>query len=124
MINKPALLAIILNALLLNTNFAHAASFDCAKASKPDEIAICKSQRLSDLDVKMATLYGVRMEIPMMMGARGAAQDEQRAFLKEREACGGDDTCIENAYTTRIGELERTIKAAMQDYCEKIDLCG
>ena len=30
---------------------------------------------------QMATLYGVRMQIPMLMGARGAAQDEQRAWL-------------------------------------------
>ena len=37
----------------------------------------------------MATLYGVRMQIPMLMGARGAAQDEQRAWLASA-ACGSD----------------------------------
>lgn len=110
--------------LFLFAGGADAASFDCAKASKPDEIAICKSQKLSDLDVKMATLYGVRTEIPMMMGARGAAQDEQKAFLTKRAACGGDVSCIEDAYAARIAELEETIKAAMQDYCRKIGLCG
>lgn len=103
---------------------ASAASFDCAKASEPDEIAICKSPQLSELDVKTATLYGVRMEIPMMMGAKGAAQDEQKAFLSKRAACGGDTSCIEKAYMTRIADLERSIKTAMQDYCRKIGLCG
>ena len=58
-----------------------AASFDCGKARTADEKAICASPALSDLDTQMATLYGVRMQIPMLMGARGAAQDEQRAWL-------------------------------------------
>ncbi len=100
-----------------------AASFDCSKAAKPDEIAICDSTKLSDLDVEMATLYRVRMEIPMLMGARGAAQDEQRAFLTKRETCGGKTACIEAAYTARIAVLNQAIKAAMQDYCKKLGIC-
>jgi len=100
-----------------------AASFDCGKATKPDEIAICDSTKLSDLDVEMATLYRVRMEIPMLMGARGAAQDEQRAFLTKRETCGGKVACIEAAYTARIAVLNQAIKAAMQDYCKKLGIC-
>jgi uncharacterized protein len=114
----------ILVTLALCGEAAYAASFDCTNAGKPDEIAICKSQQLSDLDVRMATLYGVRMEIPMMMGARGAAQDEQKAFLAKRTACGSDVSCIESTYAARIAELDKTIKAAMQDYCRKIGLCG
>ena len=50
---------------------AEAASFDCTKAKTADEIAICQTQILSDLDTQMATLYGVRMQIPMLMGAQG-----------------------------------------------------
>ena len=64
---------------------------------------------LSDLDTQMATLYGVRMQIPMLMGARGAAQDEQRAWLAERRACGGDVACIVQSYQQRIAELKQTI---------------
>jgi uncharacterized protein len=100
-----------------------AASFNCAKAAKPDEIAICANQHLSDLDVQMATLYGVRMEIPMLMGARGAAQDDQRAFLTQRGACGGNVACIQQAYNARIAQFNQTIKAAMQDYCVKVGIC-
>jgi uncharacterized protein len=102
---------------------AVAASFDCAKATHPDEKAICANPSLSDLDVRMATLYGVRMEIPMMMGARGAAQDEQRAFLTERGACGGNVACLTAAYQQRIQTLSQTISDAMADYCAKIGLC-
>jgi uncharacterized protein len=32
---------------------AHAASFDCAKAHKTDEAAICKNPDLSELDTEM-----------------------------------------------------------------------
>lgn len=103
---------------------AEAASFNCAKAKTADEIAICKTQILSDLDTQMATLYGVRMQIPMLMGAKGAAQDEQRAFLAARGACGGSVACIEQAYLNRIAVLSQAIQAAMADYCIKLGICG
>ena len=103
---------------------ALSASFNCAKAGTPDEKAICASRTLSDLDVQMATLYGVRMQIPMLMGERGAAQDEQRAWLGQRGTCGGNQACLIQSYQQRIGELNQTIAAAMQDYCTRLRLCG
>jgi uncharacterized protein len=103
---------------------AEAASFDCTKAKTADEIAICRTQILSDLDTQMATLYGVRMQIPMLMGAKGAAQDEQRTFLAERGACGGDVACIQQAYLNRIAVLNQAIQTAMHDYCIKLGICG
>jgi uncharacterized protein len=121
---KPISSALFVACLALLAGPAQAASFNCTKAAKPDEKAICDSTKLSDLDVEMATLYRVRMELPMLMGARGAAQDEQRAFLVQREKCGGKVACIEAAYTARIGALNQTIKAAMQDYCTKLGICG
>jgi uncharacterized protein len=102
---------------------AAAASFDCAKAAKPDEMAICNTPSLSDLDVAMATLYGVRMELPMLMGARGAAQDEQRDFLSTRAECGSDVACLTSTYNARIDVLKNTISGAMQDYCVKVGIC-
>jgi uncharacterized protein len=103
---------------------AEAASFDCGKAKTADELAICKTQILSDLDMQMATLHGVRMQIPMLMGAKGAAQDEQRAFLAQRAACGSNVACIQQAYQSRIAVLNQAIQTAMQDYCVKLGICG
>jgi len=123
---------ILLAAALANAAFlalplaalpADAASFDCAKAARPDEIAICSTPSLSDLDVEMATLYRVRMELPMLMGARGAAQDEQRDFLSTRAKCGGDVQCLTSTYDARIDVLKNTISTAMQDYCVKLGIC-
>lgn len=113
----------VLLAATLTASAAGAASFDCSKAIKPDEIAVCKTPALSNLDTEMATLYGVRMEIPMLMGARGAAQDEQVAFLAARGACGSDVACIQSAYQARITVLQSTISDAMQDYCVKLGIC-
>ena len=120
----PFLTAMFAILPILASDTAEAASFDCAKAAKPDETAICDSTKLSDLDVEMATLYRVRMELPMLMGTRGAAQDQQRAFLTQREQCGSNVACIEAAYTNRIATLNQTIKIAMQDYCAKLGICG
>ena len=103
---------------------ADAASYNCAKAAKPDEIAICKSRGLSELDVRMATLYGVRMKVPMLMGSRGAAGDEQVEFLARRASCGANAACIGAAYQQRIDVLNQAIDAAMQDYCVKLGICG
>ena len=103
---------------------SQAASFDCSKAKLPDEKAICADRGLSELDVEMATLYGVRMQIPMLMGAKGAAQDEQRAFLASRATCGASVACIRQAYGQRISVLNQAIAAAMQDYCIKVSICG
>jgi uncharacterized protein YecT (DUF1311 family) len=107
----------------LATAPAGAASFDCNKAATADEQAICASYVLSDLDTQLATLYGVRMQIPMLMGARGAAQDEQRTWLTQRHACGGDVACIVQSYQQRIAELKQTITEAMQDYCKRVGIC-
>jgi uncharacterized protein len=92
---SAAFIAVICLAIRATLAPAEAASFNCAKAKTADEIAICNTPHLSDLDTEMATLYGVRMQIPMLMGARGVAQDEQRAFLVQRGACGGNISCIQ-----------------------------
>ncbi len=118
-----AILAALFGLATLSTT-ADAASFNCGKATTGDEIAICRTTVLSELDVAMATLYGVRMQLPMLMGSRGAAQDEQRAFLQSRAACGPDVPCLEAAYRRRNAELNATIAAAMQDYCRKLGICG
>ena len=105
------------------TGSADAASFNCAKAKTLDEKAICNNRSLSELDVQMATLYGVRMKLPMLMGSRGAAQDDQRTFLVNRGVCNADAACIGAAYQQRIDELTGTIDAALEDYCVKLGIC-
>lgn len=87
-----------------------AASFDCGAARAADEIAICHSQALSDLDVRMATTYGILIRL-VAMGQRGILQDGQRAFLASRAACGADTACIAAAYRDRLAMLDKAVDA-------------
>ena len=89
---------------------AAAASFDCATATARDERAVCVNRELSDLDVRMATLYEVLTHL-VAMGQRGQLQDQQKAFLAFRATCGGRVSCIRGAYRNRIAQLETGLQA-------------
>ena len=96
---------------------AAAASFNCAKAAAPDEIAVCADPGLSELDSEMGALWFAYSQVPMLMGMNGNRQDEARAFLAGRAACGANAACLRQAYVARIGALKQEITSAMQTYC-------
>ncbi|MFG1398103.1 lysozyme inhibitor LprI family protein [Roseixanthobacter pseudopolyaromaticivorans] len=100
--------SLLVAALLAPALPAGAASFDCSAAKAPDEKAICATRSLNDLDVKMATQYAIVIRL-VGMGQRGDLQDQQRAFLKERAACGGTVACIAKAYQKRIAVFEGVV---------------
>jgi uncharacterized protein len=95
---------------------AQAASFDCAEARAPDEIAICANPQLSALDSEMGGLWYAYSRVPMLMGSNGNRQDAAQAFLATRRQCGGDVACLTRAYTARNAALKSDIDAAMADY--------
>lgn len=95
---------------------AQAASFDCARAVKADEIAVCRNPRLSELDAEMGGLWYAWSRVPMLMGGNGARRDEAQAFLARRAACGGNIACLTAAYRARIEELHNDIANAMRDF--------
>ena len=95
---------------------AHAASFDCARATKADEIAVCRNPQLSMLDSEMGGLWYAWSRVPMLMGGNGARMDEAQAFLARRAACGRNIACLTAAYRARIEELHRDIANVMHDF--------
>lgn len=97
-------------------NPAAAASFDCSRARGADEVAVCGTPSLSNLDSEMGGLWYAYSRVPMLMGGNGSRGDEARAFLDRRRACGRSVTCLTSAYRARIAELHQGIDAAMQDY--------
>ncbi len=99
------LVPVLCLAAIFGASQAHAASFDCAKASTVNEKAICRNQSLSDADVKMATMFQMNTRL-VMMGSRGNMQDRQREWLAERNACKGNLPCLTAAYDRRIRELQ------------------
>ncbi|MBY3380611.1 lysozyme inhibitor LprI family protein [Rhizobium laguerreae] len=96
--------------LLIGSNLAQPASFDCdAKELKADEKTICDNRALNDADVKMVTTFELLSGL-LAMGSRGTLQDEQTAWLKKRQECGADATCIKAAYDERLKQLGESYK--------------
>jgi len=87
---------------------AAAASFDCARARAPDEIAICGDRALNDQDVRVALLLDISRHF-VAMGRRGVIDDEQVAWLRGRHACGANRQCLTAAYAHRIERLQAVI---------------
>ncbi len=79
-------------------------SFDCARAGTPTERAICGSVELGDLDTEMAALYR-SLRASGSAARRQQLLDTQRAFLRVRNACGGDESCLQAVYASRIADL-------------------
>ena len=84
------------------------APLNCSKAHSPAETAICKSYALGQAEARMATLYGIATSL-VAIGRRGDIQDQQRSWLKQRDACGDRVACLEEAYATRIDELNSVV---------------
>jgi uncharacterized protein len=84
------------------------APIDCGKASSPAERTICRSYPLGQAEARMATLFGVVTSL-VAMGQRGDIGDAQRNWLKQRNACGDDTTCLARAYQSRIDALSAAL---------------
>lgn len=89
---------------------AAAASFDCERTDlAADEKVICDTRALNDADVKMATTFDILTSL-LAMGTRDALRDEQSAWLKKRQACGGDAACLKTAYDERMKQLTQAFE--------------
>ncbi len=105
----PALVLTLALPLSMAGGAAHAASYDCAKARAPDEKAVCAYLPLNDKDVRMSVLYDINKRT-LAMGGRGALQDSQQQWLKDRRKCGANRACLSRAYDRRLDELERSME--------------
>ncbi len=73
---------------------AHAASFDCAKASSANEKRICADAQLSKQDETLHALYA-------RLPPSAESKADQRAWLAQRDTC--DSTaCLARSYADRI----------------------
>lgn len=103
-------MALIVCGVLMSAGSLQAASFDCkAEALKEDEKAICDTLSLNDADVRMVTTFDILSGL-LAMGARGTMQDEQTAWLKNRQECKADIACLTASYEKRMLELDATFK--------------
>jgi uncharacterized protein len=114
-----ALLLLTTLALFAFGTPAQAASFDCAKARAPDEVAVCGNSVLSELDTEMSALWFAFSKVPVGMGSNGARRDEAEEFLKARSACGGDVACLQRIYQARVRTLKENIDRAMTNVAKE-----
>ena len=86
---------------------AHAASFDCAKASTQVEKTVCSDAELSKLDEALNQAYLAAREAS---ARREELRSEQLRWIGMRNACTSQE-CIRNAYRDRLASLEGTAHA-------------
>lgn len=96
-----AKLNFIIFTIVISCQSAQAASFSCERAERPDEKTICAHLALNDMDVEMATRFDIVKSL-LPMGGRSKLMDDQADWLKDRQACGADVTCLRNVYETRL----------------------
>jgi uncharacterized protein YecT (DUF1311 family) len=82
------------------------ASFDCSKAGTATEKALCGDVALARLDRNLADAYTQALSWASDDAAKDTIRTEQRAWIAERDACGGDATCIAASYDARIKALQ------------------
>ena len=82
---------------------SQAASFNCKKASKPTERAICHNSQLSQADEAMNETYQILMGYD---GDKRYIRNEQLRWLRERNQCGSRVACSGKKYEQRIQALQ------------------
>lgn len=98
------LIVLSLAALALTGSSAFAAgpSFDCDKAESADEIAICDSKLLSELDSLAAFAY----EDAQAESGRSKARAAAREGMEARGECGSDTDCIMGAQVNLLKRFQ------------------
>ncbi|WP_411755559.1 lysozyme inhibitor LprI family protein [Serratia sp. (in: enterobacteria)] len=88
---------------------AHAASFDCAKATSNVEHSICNNPDLSSLDGQLSENYQSAMA-NLAGDQADALRTEQRSWLKQRDTCNGQESCLSDLLSQRAAQLQNTAK--------------
>lgn len=90
-----------LSALALLTLSASALAMNCTKATQQDEMAICQSPTLLQLDAVLNKSYALARQQTDKEPLKNAQLD----WLKSRQQCGDNTGCLGNRYIARIKTL-------------------
>ncbi len=80
--------------------------FDCSKAKALTEQTICASATLRELDEPLGVQYGYARRFQPSEEEEQRLIRQQRAWIKVRNQCGTDSSCLEATYRKRIKILE------------------
>lgn len=79
-----------------------ASGMDCTKAASAVEKAICADKPLYELDVQMGATYRKLMKAAP---AQAEVKKAQRQWLRERDQCGEEVSCLSQRYQDRLQVL-------------------
>jgi uncharacterized protein len=87
-------------------------SFNCDKAKSKSEKTICSDSGLSRLDFMLNEKYQ-KSKKNLSGKEYGDSIPNQRQFLKERDQCGNDKTCLSKIMETRTTKLDKLIEGEL-----------
>jgi uncharacterized protein len=104
--------ALLIGAVIFVPRVHGQPSFDCVTNTGSDERTICASSLLSQLDRQLSDFY---LAVRDRLDARQQVvlRDAQRAWLKQRAACGKNANCIASLYRVRIPQLQAMLGGAL-----------
>ncbi len=79
-------------------------SFSCRGRLNRTELRICENPTLAGLDRKIASIYSW-LRGRLSPSERRGLRNDQRQWLRQRDRCGADDTCIERELYDRMAYL-------------------
>ncbi|MDQ5766926.1 lysozyme inhibitor LprI family protein [Thiothrix subterranea] len=95
--------------VIAHMSMAHAASFDCDKASTPIEKTLCQDDSLSEYDEIMAYAYQQLRTLDKSNAAEHKSQQQQWIEKRNYECMDGDADCLLKLYPDRIRDLENAV---------------
>ena len=78
---------------------------NCTGTGTPDEIEICRSAPLMELDWQLLNIYRDLLS-RLDKGQRTKLAHEESAWVKQRGECGSDENCLIAQYKKRIFQLQ------------------
>lgn len=102
---KTLLLPALAGLLACTPLLAHAAGFDCGKATTKTERTICADPELSDYDGQLARVWKPALAVSRYPDA---LRRDQQQWLRNRDDCDGEWACLRPRYTLRLAELAPT----------------
>lgn len=79
-------------------------SFDCRKATSPNEQLVCRSPEIWAQDRILSTAYAYFQSV-LNKSEFAKLRNDQRAWLKRRERCRNSLPCTRQIYSARLSEL-------------------
>lgn len=113
---SSVLRVIIGGALLLGAGGAWAASFDCKQAATAVEKRLCAVPALGNLDDQLDESYRALLDTTPRSAVAGV-RDQQRAWLRQRNACAQDakpDDCLQRTVKARADVLAKALTVQQQ----------